>query len=226
MKHKRRYEFCAKYGWKYYRMSAFKFVDGMLGDDEAKTLHDLAQSLPNRHVNVVEIGSWVGKSAIIISTALRSKEATQFFCVDPFDASSDERAQPRLEMRASGFSQPLWETFNANIRRFGNAKIIIPKRGLSQEIVNDWHDEVDMLFIDGNHEFEAVKRDFSDWSPFIKEGGIILFHDTYFESPNPNIDFYYKGPGQTVKMFLKNSPDWEEICFVQSLYCARKVAKN
>ena len=36
---------------------------------------------------------------------------------------------------------------------------------------------VDFLFIDGDHTYEGVKRDFNMYSSLVKEGGIIAFHD-------------------------------------------------
>ena len=36
---------------------------------------------------------------------------------------------------------------------------------------------VDFLFIDGDHTYEGVRRDFEMYSPFVREGGIIAFHD-------------------------------------------------
>ena len=36
---------------------------------------------------------------------------------------------------------------------------------------------VDFLFIDGDHTYEGVKRDFNIYSSLVKEGGIIAFHD-------------------------------------------------
>ncbi|ADV64753.1 O-methyltransferase-like protein [Desulfurococcus mucosus DSM 2162] len=36
---------------------------------------------------------------------------------------------------------------------------------------------VDSLFIDGDHSYEGVKRDFEMYSPLVKKGGIIAFHD-------------------------------------------------
>jgi predicted O-methyltransferase YrrM len=38
-------------------------------------------------------------------------------------------------------------------------------------------ERVDFLFIDGDHTYEGVKRDFEMYSPLVREGGIIAFHD-------------------------------------------------
>lgn len=36
---------------------------------------------------------------------------------------------------------------------------------------------IDLLFIDGDHTYEGVKRDFEDYAPLVREGGLIAFHD-------------------------------------------------
>lgn len=36
---------------------------------------------------------------------------------------------------------------------------------------------IDFLFIDGDHSYEGVKQDFEMYSPFVRPGGIIAFHD-------------------------------------------------
>ena len=36
---------------------------------------------------------------------------------------------------------------------------------------------IDVLFIDGDHRYEGVKQDFLRYRPFVREGGLILFHD-------------------------------------------------
>ena len=38
-------------------------------------------------------------------------------------------------------------------------------------------DGVDFLFIDGDHTYEGVKKDFEMYSPLVNKGGIIGFHD-------------------------------------------------
>ena len=37
--------------------------------------------------------------------------------------------------------------------------------------------KVDFLFIDANHSYEGVKKDFEMYSPLVRKGGIIAFHD-------------------------------------------------
>jgi len=38
--------------------------------------------------------------------------------------------------------------------------------------------EIDVLYIDGNHEYEFVKSDYLNYYPLVKCGGLIAFHDT------------------------------------------------
>lgn len=41
------------------------------------------------------------------------------------------------------------------------------------------YEEFDMIFIDADHNSDAVRRDFENSLKFIKDQGIILLHDTY-----------------------------------------------
>lgn len=36
---------------------------------------------------------------------------------------------------------------------------------------------VDFLFIDGDHRYEAIKSDFNMYSPLVRRGGVVAFHD-------------------------------------------------
>jgi predicted O-methyltransferase YrrM len=36
---------------------------------------------------------------------------------------------------------------------------------------------LDYLFIDGDHRYEGVKRDFEMYGPLVRKGGLIAFHD-------------------------------------------------
>lgn len=50
------------------------------------------------------------------------------------------------------------------------------------EAAEDWAidpEEIDILLIDGGHSLANVTEDFSLWSPFVRSGGVVLFHDLY-----------------------------------------------
>lgn len=48
------------------------------------------------------------------------------------------------------------------------------------EVAKQWPSigpEIDVLHIDGTHEYDAVKADFTNWQEYVKEDGVIIFHD-------------------------------------------------
>jgi predicted SAM-dependent methyltransferase/cephalosporin hydroxylase len=45
--------------------------------------------------------------------------------------------------------------------------------------------KVDLLFIDGDHTYQGVKSDFEMYSPLVKKGGMIVFHDILFHDKVP-----------------------------------------
>lgn len=65
--------------------------------------------------------------------------------------------------------------------------------------------QVDILFIDGDHTYEGVSKDFQMYSPLVKKGGIVAFHD---------IVIHDKSSGCEVSKFwkeIKKSYRHEEI---------------
>lgn len=52
-------------------------------------------------------------------------------------------------------------------------------KGYFDEVAKNWNKPIDILHIDGFHTYQAVKHDYKTWSKFVKDDGIILFHDTW-----------------------------------------------
>ena len=54
--------------------------------------------------------------------------------------------------------------------------------------------QIDLLLIDGDHTYEGVKKDYLMYSPFMKDGGIIAFHDVCFHTnvPECQVEKFWK----------------------------------
>ena len=51
-------------------------------------------------------------------------------------------------------------------------------------------EELDILFIDGSHDYEGVKRDYEIYGSLVKPGGVIIFHDTLEHPPETGCDVH------------------------------------
>jgi len=49
---------------------------------------------------------------------------------------------------------------------------------------------IDILLIDGDHSYEGCKTDYLKFEPFVREGGLILFHDVLLEKSGVNKFFW------------------------------------
>ena len=66
-------------------------------------------------------------------------------------------------------------------------------------------DEVDFIFIDGNHTEKYIKADHENYSQFVKKGGLIILHDIV----GPIINPYWnkiKKETQSIEIFGKINP--------------------
>jgi len=48
--------------------------------------------------------------------------------------------------------------------------------------------KIDFLFIDGDHSYSGVKKDFKTYGDMVGEGGVIAFHDIQHEHPRVGVD--------------------------------------
>ena len=210
--------FIRKRGWRYRSISAYDEIPGWLSEDEAITLFELAGSLPGHHSVVVEIGSWLGKSSLVIAKGLKKNGEGVLYCIDPFNADGDEAWTTVYSNIAAQQKLPLQEQFVSNMKRHRTFDDIKVLAGYSTDFADKFSHPIDLLFIDGNHEFEAVLQDYEQWSPLIKPGGIIAFHDVVLEENRDP-----EGPRLVAQKFILNSPSWSNVRLVDSLLVAERV---
>ena len=73
-------------------------------------------------------------------------------------------------------------------------------------------DYLDVLWIDGDHSYKGVKSDYDNYSPFVREGGLIAFHDIAECPTQPYvgvIQFWHEiKQGKQYKEFISDPPGW------------------
>lgn len=170
------------HGAHYLRLSGYLGIDGWLTVDEAVTLYDLARAVPAGG-HAVEIGSWQGKSAVVLGKGLASSPDSRLHCVDPFNADGCPPSLPLFAAHRAAHDCSLREGFERNLARHGVRERVEVWQGYSQDIAPQFPHPIDLLFIDGNHEYEAVRQDFDLWLPKLRPGGMLCLHDACAKFP-------------------------------------------
>ena len=94
----------------------------------------------------------------------------------------------------------------------------------SHEVAPSWKDAIDLLLIDGAHDEQAVRRDWNDWSKFVRPGGVVVFHDArLFEGGWTKPE---DGPVRVVDGLFRNSrlPGWHIIQEADSVVIVQRQA--
>jgi predicted O-methyltransferase YrrM len=172
-------------------------VPGWLTDEEGEALYELARVCTGKGV-IVEIGSWKGKSTVCLGLGSQAGASVPVYSVDPH---ADYR----------------FGDFKANVERAGIADLVRPIASLSQPAADDFDEPIELLFVDGSHEYDLVLEDFEKWVPKVVDGGWVAFHDTTWTP----------GPRKVVGQAIYRSRRFKDVEFViGSTTVARKVEQN
>lgn len=71
--------------------------------------------------------------------------------------------------------------------------------------------KIDFLFIDGDHTYAGVRRDFELYTPFVAPGGLVALHDVVHRPEQPRIEVWkfwreLKEGGGLVSEWIENAP--------------------
>jgi len=144
-------------------------VEGWLTDAQAARLAARAAAAAGRIV--VEIGSFRGRSTIVLARAAGSVVA-----IDPH-AGSDRGPQEIEADAARGDDDH--HAFVANLEAAGVRDQVRHLRLRSSDALGEVHGPVALLYVDGAHRFGPARDDIARWGARVDPGGAMLVHDAF-----------------------------------------------
>ncbi len=148
-------------------------VEGFLSANEMRFLALLA-ACPTAKGDVLEIGSFKGKSTVILAKAAQLAGDAKIYAVDPLTAPST--TDPDLRGDESSLKD-----FRNNIERCQVADKIEFNQTFSYKLAETWNRPLRLLWIDGDHTYKGTKLDFDGFAPHLSDGAIIAIHDVLHE---------------------------------------------
>jgi predicted O-methyltransferase YrrM len=153
--------------------AAIHGVGGWLSRDQVARLYAAAASTTDGD-QIVEIGSFRGRSTIVLASA--APDGVAVVAIDPH--AGNDRGPEEIsgfETEAAGDH----DVFNANLAAAGVFDRVRHVRHFSDAA----HDAVDgpisVLFIDGAHRYAPARTDMRDWGRRVAPGGTLLIHDSF-----------------------------------------------
>lgn len=156
-------------------LTAVAGVEGWMTDAQGRRLHGTAADVPDGG-SIVEIGSFRGRSAIVM--ALAAHPTVAITCIDPH-AGSDRGPQEITADADRGAADTV--AFAANLAAAGVADRVRHVRAFSDapEAFAAVTGDVDLLYVDGAHRYGPALADLRDWGARVRPGGTMLVHDTF-----------------------------------------------
>lgn len=146
-------------------MKKYTEIDGWFNFENVYTF--LLSTIKDEGI-FVECGAWLGKSSAFLCDY--AQKNTSIFIVDHWLGSPEERDSTHSLAK----NCDIYDIFISNMgsRRF------TPIRKNSIEASKLFlENSCDIVFIDMDHTYEAVKNDIEAWLPKIKKGGYLAGHD-------------------------------------------------
>jgi predicted O-methyltransferase YrrM len=152
-----------------------------------KGLIDLCVKYIQPTDTIVEIGSFQG-----ISSQSIALHCSKLYCVDPWAWEAAKQAE---------------NIFDNMLKDYPNIHKIKLTSTQASELFTD--ESIDLVYIDGDHSYNAVMEDIRIWSKKVKKNGYIAGHDTYIEDVRKAVEYSF---GKNYEVFsdtswiVKNQP--------------------
>lgn len=145
---------------------------GMVSLDVAELLYSLARDVDVGVI--VEVGSYRGRSTVALALGARAGHGAPVFAIEPHEAFQGALGGEFGPEDRGFFYRAMLRSEAYREVRLVNLK--------SKVVAPCWDQPIGMLWIDGDHATDSVRRDLEQWRPHVVEGGVIVFDDCYGSS--------------------------------------------
>lgn len=157
-------------------------IPGFMTHRELSVLAELFSPFNHDEAIGVEVGSLFGRSSYQISQSInrgklysidlwRGWEVKHEFSEEEVQRNCYPKVGSRIDL-------------NSFLVHTADCKNIVPIRGESPTVVQDWTKKIDFFFLDANHKNPNDWENIEFWLPKIKSGGLLAGHDYYLKKPN------------------------------------------
>jgi predicted O-methyltransferase YrrM len=165
-------------------LAAAQAAPGFMPHDEGRALYEAARAVAVPGP-LLEVGSWMGKSALYLAAAAR-ETGRQVVTVDHHRGSEEhqpgwEYHDPALVDPAVGRIDTL-PRFRRTIADAGAEDVVVAVVTRSETLAALWTAPLALLFLDGSHTEESARRDQDAWVAKLAVGGTLAIHDVF---PDP-----------------------------------------
>lgn len=161
---------------------------GFFNLHDSKLLASLVSQVPDFGI-IVELGSFLGRTAVIIGR--HAKSNVRIFCIDSFPEKFKcqvhfddwyENQYPQL-----GQEFDVYNEFRKNTQEFTNITVI---KGKSPNEIKFTNEPIDMFFLDAAHKNPNCLENLNFFCPLVKSNGIICGHDFLDKFPDVQQNVY------------------------------------
>ena len=145
--------------------------EGLMTRREMQFLILLA-AVPTASGEILEIGSFKGRSTILLAKSAAAFSDSKVIAVDPLEgAALWQSSEPGVSSVA--------QEFYSNLDSAGVREAVEFHQMFSSELAVNWPTgrALRLLWIDGDHTTRGVQSDFRLFCPYLAEGAIVAFHD-------------------------------------------------
>jgi predicted O-methyltransferase YrrM len=126
--------------------------------------------------DVIEIGSWQGRSTAFLAQACADSENGKVHAIDTFQGNPGH--EDHYEVRGSRATLEM--RFRENMRAVGIGDWVVTHPMASSAAIGEVRTASEgarLLFVDGEHTYEAVQSDLRNYADLVLPGGVIVFDD-------------------------------------------------